>query len=110
MSGASELSRVKRRRRPKPLRELDQTARRARVALEREIFRPRLVRLLLRVTPEQLQRLDEERRVPDSRGVPTRAALFRALVDEALAFRRAHREPPGPARGVPFPIDLSWPK
>jgi hypothetical protein len=86
------------------LRELDQTARRARVALEREIFRPRLVRLLLRVTPQQLQRLDEERRVADSRGVPTRAALFRALVDEALAWRKAARpkEPPKPKR-VPFP-------
>jgi hypothetical protein len=42
--------------------------------------------------------------------VPTRAALFRALVDEALAFRRAHRSPPKPVRGEPFYIDTSWPK
>jgi hypothetical protein len=102
MFEVSELPRKKRRRRP--LRELDQTARRARLELEREIFRPRLVGLFLRVTPQQLQRLDEERRVPDSRGVPTRAALFRALVDEALAWRKAARpkEPPKPRR-VPFP-------
>jgi hypothetical protein len=40
-----------------------------------KIFRPPLGRLDLRVTPQQLQRLDEERRVPDSRGVPSRAAF-----------------------------------
>lgn len=107
MVEVSELSRM--RRRPRPLRELDQRARRARLQVEREIYRPHLVRLDLRVTPEQLQRLDEERRVPDSRGVPSRAALFRALVDEALAWRKVARPKssgPGRARGAPFPIDI----
>jgi hypothetical protein len=93
-----------------PLRELDGRARAARLRLEAEIYRPHLVRLELSVTPQQLEQLDAERRVPDSRGVPTRAALFRALVDEALAFRRAHRSPPRPVRGEPYPIDLTWPK
>jgi hypothetical protein len=85
----SELSRKK--RRPRPLRELDQTARRARLALEREIYRSPLVRLDLRVTPQQLEQLDAERRIPDARGVPTRAALFRELLDEGLAWRKASR-------------------
>jgi hypothetical protein len=109
MSELSELSRKKRRRRLKPLRELDQRARRARLKLEQEIFRPHLIRLDLRVTPEQLARLDAERRVPDSRGVPSRAVLFRALVDEALAWRsimRPRTSGPGRARGAPFPIDI----
>jgi hypothetical protein len=103
MVEVSELSRM--RRRPRPLRELDQRARRARLQLEQEIYRPHLVRLDLRVTPEQLQRLDEERRIADCRGVPSRAALFRALVDEALGFRRAMRPSGGPgrARGASFP-------
>jgi hypothetical protein len=61
-----------------------------------------LVRLDLRVTPQQLERLDAERRIADSRGVPTRAAMFRALVDEALAFRRASRPKHRAARGEPF--------
>ena len=101
MVGVSELSRV--RRRPKPLRELDSRARIARLRLEAEIYRPQLIRLGLRVTPQQLEQLDAERRVPDCRGVPSRAALFRALVDEALAFRRAGRpRTSGPARGEPF--------
>jgi hypothetical protein len=113
MFAPQELSRKKRRRRPRPLRELDQTARRARIALEEQIFRPQLIRLDLRVTPEQLERIDAERRVADSRGVPSRCALFRELVDEALAFRRSMR-PKGPPRrpkGEPFEIDLSdWPE
>jgi hypothetical protein len=104
-----ELSRM--RRRPKPLRELDGRARAARLRLEAEIYRPHLVRLELRVTPEQLQRLDAERRIADARGVPSRAALFRELVDEALAFRRATRpKSSGPGHGEPLYFDTSWPK
>jgi hypothetical protein len=105
-----ELSRV--RRRPKPLRALDQTARRARLRLEQEIYRPQLIRLGLRVTQEQLDRVDAERRIADARGVPSRCALFRELVDEALAWRSSMRpKSSGPARGKqPYPIDLSdWP-
>jgi hypothetical protein len=96
-----ELSRV--RRRPKPLRELDGTARAARLRLEREIFRPALRPLNMRLTVDQLLRIDEERRVADSRGVPSRSALIRSLIDEGLAWRRAARpkEPPKPQR-TPF--------
>jgi hypothetical protein len=105
-----ELPRVK--RRPKPLRELDQTARRARLRLEEQIFRPRLVRLGLRVTTDQLQRVDAERRIPDSRGVPSRCAMIRSLIDEGLAWRSTMRPktsgPMKPARPkrAPFPISL----
>ena len=108
MSELAELSRKKRRRRPTPLRELDQRARRARLKLEQEIYRPHLVRLDLRVTPEQLARIDAERRVVDVRGVPSRSVLFRALVDEALAWRSSMRpRSSGPVpRGAPFPIDI----
>jgi len=110
MSEVSELSRKKRRRRPRPLRELDSRARIARLRLEQEIYRPHLVRLDLRVTPEQLERLDAERRIHDSRGVPTRAAMFRALVDEGLAWRSTMRpKSSGPARagrGAPFPFEI----
>jgi hypothetical protein len=97
------------RRRPKPLRELDGRARAARLRLEQEIFRPHLVRLELRVTPEQLARVDAERRVEDARGVPSRSALFRELVDEALGFRRSMRpkEPPRRPKDEPFFIDTS---
>ena len=78
------------------------------IALEREIFRPELVRLELRVIPEQLARVDAERRIEDARGLPSRAVLFRELVDEALGARRALRpKSSGPGRGEPFYIDLS---
>jgi hypothetical protein len=63
MAEVSELSRVSRRRRPKPLRELDQTARRTRLQLEAEIYREPLVPMLLRLPPDQLQRVEDERRV-----------------------------------------------
>jgi hypothetical protein len=106
VSKVPELPRVK--RRPKPLRELDQTARLARLRLEDQIFRPQLVRLGLRVTQQQLERVDAGRRVADSRGVPSRCAMIRALVDEGLAWRRAARpkEPPRLVRGEPLPAEL----
>jgi hypothetical protein len=61
------------------------------------------------VTQEQLERIDAERRVADARGVPSRCALFRELVDEALAFRRSMRpkDPPRQRKGEPFFIDTS---
>jgi hypothetical protein len=100
----SELSRVKRRRRP--LRDLDQTARRARLRLEREIFREPLVPLLLRLPPHQFQQVEDERRVAAYGSVPTRCALLRQLIDEALAFRRAARpRSSGPGKGEPFRFD-----
>jgi hypothetical protein len=68
----SELSRVSRRRRSKPLRELDQTARNARLKLEREIYREHLVPVLLRFPPDQLQKIDDERRVAACGNIPTR--------------------------------------
>lgn len=104
----SELSRVSRRRRPKPLRELDQTARKARLALEREIFRSPLIPVLLRFTEDQLQKIDDERRAPAYGNVPSRCATIWQLLDEALMFRRSMRpKKPARSRGVPFEIDLS---
>jgi hypothetical protein len=106
MSETSELSRKKRRRRP--LREVAHTARWARLALEREIYREPLVRQLLRFTPAQLARIDEERRVVDCRGIRPRAVLIRELLDEVLSFRQAMRpRSSGPGRrGAPFEIDI----
>jgi hypothetical protein len=57
-----EFSRV--RRRPKPVRELDRRARAARLRLEAEIFRPPLVIVTPRLTPDQIARVDDERRIP----------------------------------------------
>jgi hypothetical protein len=82
------------------------SARLARLALEREIFRPHLVRQNIRFEPSELQRIDDERRVPSSEAVPSRAAMIRQLIREAIAFRRANRSPPRPAKGVPFEIDI----
>jgi hypothetical protein len=100
-----ELSRRKRR----PLGDLDPTARNARLRLEREIFRPPLRSLNLRLTVDQLLRIDAERRIADSRGVPSRCAMIRALVDDGLAWRSTMRPKssgPGRTRGAPFPIDI----
>lgn len=103
MFEVSELPRKKRRRRP--LRELDGRARAARLRLEAQIFRPPLRALNLRLTEAQLLKIDEERRVPDYRGVPSRSALIRSLIDEGLAHRRMARpRESGPGRGEPF-----WP-
>jgi hypothetical protein len=88
MAEAPELPRV--RRRPQP------QARLARLRLEAQIFRPRLVRQNLRFTPNQLQAIDAERRIADCRGVPSRAALIRALIDAGMAAICAF---------PPFPVD-----
>ena len=99
------------RRRPRPLRELDGTARRARLQLEEQIFRPPLRSLNLRLPPDQLLRIDTDRRVADSRGVLSGCAIIRELLDEALSFRQAMRpKSSGTGRGEPYPIDLTWPK
>jgi hypothetical protein len=109
MSEIFELSRMKRRRRPRPLRELDGRARRARLALEAQLFRPPLVPLLLRFTEAQLQRVDAERRIEDSRGVPSRCATIRALVGRDavpctlmahVAARRRAGADPVPRRAI----------
>jgi hypothetical protein len=103
MVEAQEFSRV--RRRPRP----HHPARLARLKLEAEIYRPRLVVVTLRLTPEQIAKIDAERRVPTSTGVPSRCAVVRALVDEGFAFRLAARPrtsgPMKPARPkrTPFP-------
>ena len=76
MAEALELPRV--RRRPQP------RARLARLRLEAQIFRRRLVRQNLRFTTNQLQAIDAERRIADYRGVPSRAALIRALIDAGM--------------------------
>lgn len=103
MPEISELPRKK--RRPRPLRDLNSTARRARLQLEREIYRPRLIPVLLRFTPNQLQALDDERRVPAYGPVPSRCAMIRLMIEESLMFRRAGRPPPKPGR-APFPFKL----
>jgi hypothetical protein len=91
------------RRRPRPLKQLDQRARIARLRLEAEIYRPPVVTFSIRLTVDQLAKIDAERRIPDSRGVPSRCAMVRALLDEGLAFRRAARpRSSGPGRGEPF--------
>lgn len=103
MFGVPELPRKK--RRPRPLRELDGTARRARLRLEAQIYRPRLISVNLRLTPNQLQALDDERRVPAYGPVPSRCAMIRLMIAELLMFRRAGRPPPKPGK-APFPIKL----
>ena len=74
--------------------------------IEAQIYRPRLVRHNIRFTPGELQRIDEERRVPADGAVPSRAAMIRMLISEAIMVRRAGRSPPRPAKGVPFEIDI----
>jgi hypothetical protein len=69
---------------------------------EAQIYRPRLVRQNIRFEPGELQRIDDERRVPSYGVVPSRAAMIRQLIFDAILFRRANREPPRPAKGVPF--------
>ena len=89
-------------RRPRPSRALDSTARDARLRLEREIYRPRLIPLNLRFTEDQLQQVDDERRVAAHGPVPSRCALIRMLLSEALMWRRSMRDPPRRRKGVPF--------
>jgi hypothetical protein len=84
------------------MRELDQTARRARLQIEREIFREPLIPVLLRFPPDQLQRLDDERRVAACGNILSRCATIRMLLDEALMWRRSMRPTPRPAKGVPY--------
>jgi hypothetical protein len=94
-----ELSRV--RRRPLP------PARRARLELEVQLYRPHLVRQNIRFEPRELQAIDDERRVPSYGAVPSRAAMIRMLCREALLFRRTSRSPPPkPTKGAPLPPEL----
>jgi hypothetical protein len=98
VSEISELPRKKRRRRLVP------TARVARLRLEREIFREPLIPVLLRLPPDQFQRLEDERRVAAYGSVPTRCGLIRQLISEAIMWRQSMRpkDPPRRAKGVPF--------
>ena len=95
-----ELSRV--RRRPRPLKQLDQRARIARLALEAEIYRDPVATFSIRVTPAQLQQIEDERRTAAYGSVPSRCALIRMLLSEALMFRRSMRPTPRRSKGVPF--------
>ena len=90
---------MKRRRRPVS------ASRVARLRLEREIFREPLIPLLLKFPEDQLQQIEDERRIAACGAVPSRAALIRMLIGEALMWRRSMRpqSPPRPPRGVPFP-------
>ena len=96
------------RRRPRPLKQLDQRTRIARLRLEPEIYRPPVVTFSIRMTKAQLQRVDDERRTAAYGNIPSRCATIRMLVDEGLAYRRAMRpKSSGPARGKqPFPIEI----
>jgi hypothetical protein len=99
MDQVPKLSHVRRRSLP--------PARLARLALEREIFRPHLVRQNIRFEPRELQAIDDERRVPSYGAVPSRAAMIRMLCREALLFRRTSRSPPPkPTKGAPLPPEL----
>ena len=102
MDRVPELPHV--RRRPKPLNQLDQTARRARLALERDLFRERLVRHNIRFTPGELQAIDDERRVAAYGAVPSRSAMIRQLINDGLLLRKSMRprDPPPRPKGVPF--------
>jgi hypothetical protein len=101
MAEYRELSRVRRRSRP------HHPARLARLRLEAEIYRPRLIPVMLRLTVDQIAKIDAERRIPSPTGVPSRCAVVRALIDEGFAFRLAARpRSSGPGRGVPYPINL----
>lgn len=77
--------------------------------LEAEIYRPRLIPVMLRLTAEQIAKIDAERRIPTPNGVPSRCAVVRELVDEGFAFRLAARpkSPPRAPKGEAFFIDLS---
>jgi hypothetical protein len=70
------------------------------------MYRPRLAPVLLRLQPSQLQQIDDERRVAAYGAIPSRCALIRMLIAEALMFRRAGRPQPRSPRGVPYPINL----
>ena len=100
-----ELSRIRRRSKP------HSPAWVARLKLEAEIYRPRLIPVMLRLTAEQIAKIDAERRIPTPNGVPSRCAVVRELVDEGFAFRLAARpkSPPRAPKGEPFHIDLTWP-
>ena len=97
-----ELPRMK--RRPRPLRDLDQVARVARRKLEVDLFRPRLVRHNIRFAPDELQAIDDERRVAAYGAVPSRSAMIRQLINDGLLLRKSMRpkDPPRRPKGVPF--------
>ena len=92
MSEIFELPRKKRRRRPVS------AARVARLRLEREIFREPLIPVLLRLPPDQFQRLEDERRVAAYGSVPNRCGLIRQLISEAIMWRRSIRPKDPPRR------------
>jgi hypothetical protein len=91
-------------RRPRPSKALDQTARRARLKLERDLFRERLIRHNIRFAPDELQAIDDERRVPSYGAVPSRSAMIRQLINDGLLLRKSMRpkDPPRRPKGVPF--------
>ena len=98
MDKVPELPR--RRRRPLP------PARFARLKLEAQLYRPRLIRHNIQFERGQLQQIDDERRVPCYGAVPSRAAMIRQLITDAIMFRRVGRSPPRPPNGVPYPIGI----
>jgi hypothetical protein len=101
MSEVLELPRMK--RRPRPLKALDQRARLGRLRLEKQIYRERLVRHNIRFAPDEIQAIDDERRVAACGAVPSRSAMIRQLINDGLLWRRSMRpKKPARPRGVPF--------
>jgi hypothetical protein len=61
----------------------------ARLALERKLMRRPMRQVLMRLPPEMIAALDDERR--RYLDIPPRNAIVRELIGEALSFRRALR-------------------
>jgi hypothetical protein len=63
------------------------------------------VRHNIRFAPDELQRIDDERRVAAYGAVPSRSAMIRQLINDGLLLRKSMRPKDQPRRpkGVPFP-------
>jgi hypothetical protein len=84
-------------------------ARVTRLELERRLMKPPMRQMLVRVPPEMIIALDDERRRYYDR-IPPRTALVRELLGEAMSFRKAHRpKSSGAGSGEPF-VFSGWPK
>jgi hypothetical protein len=64
----------------------------------------RTARINVRVAPKLLAEVAAERALYAVR--PSMTEVTVQLLQEGLAFRRLHRSPPRPPRGVPYPISL----
>jgi hypothetical protein len=74
------------------------------LALEKKLMRRPMRQVLMRLPPEMIAALDDERRTYFDH-IPPRNELVRELLGEALAFRRLGR-PKEPPKGEPFHIEI----